>query len=51
MKIEDFLGVELPIIQPPMAGVQDDALTVAVSTARGLGSLRAPSSHELADVV
>ena len=34
-----FLGVELPIIQAPMAGVQDHALAVAVSNAGGLGSL------------
>jgi len=39
MKIEEFLGTELPIIQSPMAGVQDSALTVAVSSAGGLGSL------------
>ena len=30
MNIDDFLGIELPIIQSPMAGVQDSALTVAV---------------------
>lgn len=34
-----MLGTELPIIQAPMAGVQDSALTVAVSNAGGLGSL------------
>lgn len=39
MKMEEFLGTELPIIQSPMAGVQDSALTVAVSSAGGLGSL------------
>ncbi|HJZ53500.1 MAG TPA: nitronate monooxygenase [Gemmataceae bacterium] len=33
------LGVRLPIIQAPMAGVQDSALAVAVSNAGGLGSL------------
>jgi nitronate monooxygenase len=32
-------GVELPIIQAPMAGVQDSALCIAVSNAGGLGSL------------
>jgi nitronate monooxygenase len=32
-------GVELPIIQAPMAGVQGSALAVAVSDAGGLGSL------------
>ena len=39
MNIEEFLGIELPIIQAPMAGVQDSSLTVAVSSAGGLGSL------------
>lgn len=33
------LGVELPVIQAPMAGVQLSALAVAVSNAGGLGSL------------
>jgi nitronate monooxygenase len=35
----DLLGVELPIIQAPMAGVQDSGLCIAVSNAGGLGSL------------
>jgi len=35
----ESLGLELPIIQAPMAGVQDGALTAAVSSAGGLGSL------------
>ena len=35
----DFFGIELPIIQAPMAGVQGSALAVAVSNAGGLGSL------------
>jgi nitronate monooxygenase len=35
----DRLGIELPIIQAPMAGVQGSALAVAVSNAGGLGSL------------
>ena len=39
MKIKDFLDIELPIIQAPMAGVQDSTLAVAVSLAGGLGSL------------
>ncbi|AUD58041.1 2-nitropropane dioxygenase [Shewanella sp. Pdp11] len=34
-----LFGIELPIIQAPMAGVQDSALTIAVSQAGGLGSL------------
>lgn len=33
------LGIELPIIQAPMAGVQGSALAIAVSHAGGLGSL------------
>ncbi|WP_019529743.1 NAD(P)H-dependent flavin oxidoreductase [Dasania marina] len=34
-----LLGVELPIIQAPMAGVQDSELALAVAAAGGLGSL------------
>ena len=37
--IQEVLGIELPIIQAPMAGVQDSALAIAVSNAGGLGSL------------
>jgi nitronate monooxygenase len=33
------LGIRLPILQAPMAGVQGHALAVAVSQAGGLGSL------------
>src|SRR5574341_1009514 len=36
---QTLLGIELPIIQAPMAGVQGSALAVAVSNAGGLGSL------------
>lgn len=39
MTIQEFLGIELPIIQAPMAGVQGSAMAVAVSNAGGLGSL------------
>ena len=39
MSLRQLLGIELPIIQAPMAGVQGHALTVAVSNAGGLGSL------------
>jgi nitronate monooxygenase len=39
MTLHQLLGVELPIIQAPMAGVQASALAVAVSNAGGLGSL------------
>lgn len=34
-----FLGIELPIIQSPMAGAQGSTLAIAVSNAGGLGSL------------
>jgi nitronate monooxygenase len=37
--LQDFLGIELAIIQAPMAGVQDSALAIAVSNSGGLGSL------------
>ncbi len=39
--IADLFGVELPIIQAPMAGAQGSALAIAVSQAGGLGSLPA----------
>ena len=39
MTLQQLLGISLPIIQAPMAGVQGSALTVAVSNAGGLGSL------------
>lgn len=39
MTLRQLLGVELPIIQAPMAGVQGSALAIAVSNAGGLGSL------------
>jgi len=37
--LQDLTGIELPLIQAPMAGVQGSALAVAVSNAGGLGSL------------
>ena len=37
--LEELFGIQLPIIQAPMAGVQDSALAIAVSNAGGLGSL------------
>src|SRR5215207_4859634 len=37
--LQELLGVELPIVQAPMAGVQGSALAAAVSNAGGLGSL------------
>jgi nitronate monooxygenase len=39
MTLQTLLGIELPIIQAPMAGVQDSRLAIAVSNAGGLGSL------------
>jgi nitronate monooxygenase len=39
MTLQRLLGIELPIVQAPMAGVQGSALAVAVSNAGGLGSL------------
>lgn len=41
MTLQQLLGIQLPIIQAPMAGVQDHRLAVAVSNAGGLGSLPA----------
>jgi nitronate monooxygenase len=37
--LHELFGIQLPIIQAPMAGVQGSAMTVAVSNAGGLGSL------------
>jgi len=34
-----LLGIDLPLVQAPMAGVQGSALALAVSNAGGLGSL------------
>ena len=39
MTLQQLLGIELPIIQAPMAGVQGNALCVAVCNAGALGSL------------
>jgi nitronate monooxygenase len=39
MTLQDLFGIELPIVQAPMAGVQGSALALAVSNAGGLGSL------------
>jgi nitronate monooxygenase len=38
-RLTDLLGIELPIIQAPMAGAQGSAMAIAVSQAGGLGSL------------
>jgi nitronate monooxygenase len=37
--VTSLLGVDLPVVQAPMAGVQDEALAVAVANAGGLGSM------------
>jgi nitronate monooxygenase len=39
MRISELLGIELPIVQAPMAGAQAGAMAIAVSNAGGLGSL------------
>jgi nitronate monooxygenase len=39
VSLQELLGIELPIIQAPMAGAQGSALAIAVSEAGGLGSL------------
>lgn len=39
MTLEALLGIELPIVQAPMAGAQGSAMAIAVSEAGGLGSL------------
>jgi nitronate monooxygenase len=38
-KLLDLIGIELPIIQAPMAGANGAAMAIAVSDAGGLGSL------------
>ncbi|HEV7271050.1 nitronate monooxygenase [Pseudoxanthomonas sp.] len=37
--LASLFGTELPLIQAPMAGVQDEALAIAVTAAGGLGSM------------
>lgn len=39
MTLQSLFGIDLPIIQAPMAGVQGSELALAVSNAGGLGSL------------
>jgi nitronate monooxygenase len=39
MEISTLFGIELPIIQAPMAGAQGSAMAIAVCAAGGLGSL------------
>lgn len=38
-KLLDLVGIEIPIIQAPMAGASGSAMAIAVSEAGGLGSL------------
>ena len=38
-RILDLLGIELPVVQAPMAGPAGSALAIAVAQAGGLGSL------------
>ena len=40
-RIIDLLGIELPIIQAPMAGATGSAMVIAASNAGGLGSMPA----------
>ncbi len=40
-RILDLLGIELPIIQGPLAGVTGPAMVVATCNAGGLGSMPA----------
>jgi nitronate monooxygenase len=49
MTLQSLLGMELPVIQAPMAGWQGSELTIAVSNAGGLGSL--PCALLSADVM
>lgn len=39
MSIAELFGIDLPVIQAPMAGAQGSAMAIAVSSAGGLGSL------------
>ena len=38
-RLLDLVGIDLPIIQAPMAGANGSAMAIAVSEAGGLGSL------------
>lgn len=38
-RLLDLVGIELPIVQAPMAGANGSEMTIAASTAGGLGSL------------
>ena len=43
-RLSDLLGIELPIIQAPMAGVQGSALAIAVATRAAWARCRARCS-------
>jgi len=45
MDLHRLLGVELPVIQAPMAGAHVGALAIAVCQAGGLGSLPCDARH------
>jgi nitronate monooxygenase len=48
-RLTELLGIDVPVIQAPMAGVQDAQLAIAISNAGGLGSL--PCAMLSADVL
>ncbi len=45
--LQQLFGIQFPIVQAPMAGVQGSALALAVSNAGGLGSLPCANAAEL----
>src|SRR4029078_10641637 len=42
MSLQQSFGIDVPLVQAPMAGVQAVALAIAVSNAGALGSLPGP---------
>src|SRR5688572_2788299 len=40
-RLQDLLGIDVPLVQAPMAGANGSAMAIAVSEAGGLGSLPA----------
>ncbi|HYB06410.1 MAG TPA: nitronate monooxygenase [Methyloceanibacter sp.] len=44
-RLLDLFGIEVPIVQAPMAAATDVEMAVAVAKAGGLGSLLAPCSQ------
>jgi NAD(P)H-dependent flavin oxidoreductase YrpB (nitropropane dioxygenase family) len=49
MTLQELFGVELPIIQAPMAGYQGSEMAIAVSNAVGFAALRQLKSAGDAD--